>query len=208
MSNTVLVSLSYLFDYLFDVIHGTETHTFVELDALGVDEAHRAHAHMYQPTFGAPLRSLLKKLNIPTDKVFVDLGCGKGKALLVASEFGFREARGVEISSSLCDIARRNCVLYQSKHKAGTVFSIIHLDACEYRIKDDEDIFFLFNPFDAYVLEQVVQNISTSLQRHRRKVWIIYRNAVHRDVIEKIMDRATVVDYTFWGLDFVVFEIE
>ena len=206
--NTFLVSLSYLFDYLFDIIHGTETHTFVELDALGVDKSHREHAHMYQPTFGAPLRRLLKELRIPSEKVFVDLGCGKGKVLLVASEFGFKEARGVEISPSLCEVARRNCAIYRSKKKTGTVFSILNSDALDYEIRDDEDIFFLFNPFDAYVLEQVVQNISASLQKHRRKIWIIYRNAVHRDVIEKTIDHATVTDHTYWGLDFVVFEIE
>lgn len=206
--NTFLVSLSYLFDHLFDIVHGTDTHTFVELDSLGVDAARKEHAHMYQPTFGAPLRTLLKKLNIPKDKVFVDLGCGKGKVLLVASGFGFREVRGVEISPSLCEIARRNCAIHETKNRTKIVFSILNLDALEYEIRDDEAVFFLFNPFDAYVLERVVQNILVSLQKYQRKVWIIYRNAVHRDVIERAMKRAAVSDHTFWGLDFVVFEME
>ena len=83
MSNTVLVSLSYLFDYLFDVFHGTETHTFVELDALGVDKSHREHAHMYQPTFGAPLRSLLKKLNTISTAIKLRKNCPSSRPKLI-----------------------------------------------------------------------------------------------------------------------------
>src|SRR6516225_8353137 len=39
---------------------------------------------------------------------FVDIGCGKGRALMVASAFPFRRLVGVEISPELCEIARAN----------------------------------------------------------------------------------------------------
>jgi SAM-dependent methyltransferase len=180
----------------------------VELEDMGVEKTRQRHAHMYQPTFGVPLRRLLRELHIPPGKVLVDLGCGKGKVLLVASEFGFREVRGVEFSPILCEVARRNCSLYQAKRKKISNLSIIHADVTDYRIRDDEDIFFLFNPFDDFILEQVLQNIASSLQRHNRKIWIIYRNAVHRDSVEELLQPSSVRSFTFWGLDFVVFEIE
>lgn len=205
---TLLVYLSYCVDYLFDMKYKTDTFSFVELDALGVDDAKREHARMYQPTDMVPLRNLFKALRIQPGKVLVDLGCGKGKVLLIASEFGFKEVRGVEFSPLLCDIASNNCSTYKGRTKTNTLFAIFKSDVLDYRIKDDEDVFYLFNPFDTYILKQVLENILASLQRRERKIWIIYRNAVHRGMVEEKMNPITVLDFTFWGFNFVVFEVE
>ena len=57
-------------------------------------------------------------------------------------------------------------------------------------------------------LEQVLQNILASLQRRNRKIWIIYRNAVHRDTVEENMNPTEIMDFTFGGQKFVVYEVE
>src|SRR5208337_1976729 len=108
-----------------------------------------------------------------------------GIVLLVASEFGFKEARGIEFSPVLCDIAIRNCSVYKERTKAGTDFTIFMSDVIDYGLSDDEDVFYLFNPFDEYVLKQALNNITASLQRRNRGILIIYRNAVHSSIIEK-----------------------
>ena len=38
----------------------------------------------------------------------MDLGCGKGRVLMLAVEYGFARVTGVDYSASLCEIARRN----------------------------------------------------------------------------------------------------
>ena len=40
--------------------------------------------------------------------VFLDVGAGKGRAMLVASEYPFLRVEGVELNPKLADIARRN----------------------------------------------------------------------------------------------------
>ena len=206
--NTLFIVLSYMVDYASDVINGTDTLSFVNVEDMGVEEALQKHAKMYQPTFGYPLRRVLTTLEIPAGKVFLDLGCGKGKALLVASEFNFKEVRGVEISALLCEIAKRNCSIYCNEGKVQAIFSIIHSDMAKYRIKDDEDVFFLFNPFDDFILKHVLYNIVSSLQKQKRKIWIIYRNAIHRETIDQILRPSSITELMFWGFDFVVFEKE
>ncbi|MCI5221767.1 MAG: hypothetical protein D3924_03595 [Candidatus Electrothrix sp. AR4] len=138
----------------------------------------------------------------------VDLGCGKAKALLVASEFGFKEVRGVELSTCLYDIAKNNCSIYKNKTKTNTEFKVIRSNVIDYKMNDDEDIFYLYNPFNEYILDKVIDNIAASHARVKRKIWIIYGDPLHKETIEKKMKPTTVLELTFWGLVFVVFEIE
>lgn len=205
---TLVNSLSHCIDYFFDRKRGTETYSWLELDDLGIDDEKKKHAELYQPTHAAALRRLLRRMNIPAGKTLVDLGSGKGKVLLIASEFGFAEAKGVEISPVLCDIARRNCSIYKDRANVDTKFTIYESDAYDYKIEDDEDVLYMFNPFDAYVLRQVMRNLMASLERQGRKTWIIYRNAVHRDVIEEELDAVETTEYSFLGQDFVVYVAE
>jgi tRNA1(Val) A37 N6-methylase TrmN6 len=44
----------------------------------------------------------------------VDLGAGKGRALMIASDFGFSKLVGIEISSAFCSAAATNMHRYYS----------------------------------------------------------------------------------------------
>ena len=197
--------MSSFFDYLFDLKYGIDTFSWVELDDMKIDDNKKKRAKMYQPTCTLPLRKLLKELNIPPGKIFVDLGCGKGIVLLVASEFGFKQARGIEFSPVLCDIAIKNCSTYKEKTKTDIDFIILSSDVIDYCLNDDEDVFYLFNPFDEYVLKQALNNITASLKRRNRGILIIYRNAVHASIIEKNGNFRKLMDFSSWGWDFTVF---
>jgi SAM-dependent methyltransferase len=205
LANTTKRFLSSFSDYFFDLKYGIETFSWMELDELEIDGRKKKRANMYQPTCTLPLRRLLRKLNIPPGKILVDLGCGKGIVLMVASEFGFREIRGIEISPVLCDIALRNCSIYKEKTKTQTDITIVMSDVIDYGLNDDEDVFYLFNPFDEYVLWKVLENIMASLQRRNREILIIYRNAVDASIIEGSGYFTKIMDYAPWGWDFMVF---
>jgi tRNA1(Val) A37 N6-methylase TrmN6 len=76
---------------------------------------------------------VFKLLNLPKNKVIVDIGSGKGRVLLMASEFGFKEARGVEFSLNLCEIAKKNIENYTAKKKTNTIFNVYNADARFYQ---------------------------------------------------------------------------
>ncbi|HLP17998.1 MAG TPA: class I SAM-dependent methyltransferase, partial [Bacteroidota bacterium] len=208
ISTTILSGYSTIIEYLFDFRYGTDTMTWVELDDLDVDSEQKSHAVLYQPSPSAAIRRVLRALNFPHGKIFVDLGCGKGKVLLIASEFPFDEVRGIDFSERLCEIARENFLHYRMKGNTRSNVVIIHSDVLNYSIEDDEDVFYLFNPFDDYILQHVVDGIAESIRRRKRKIWIIYRNAQHKDTIVKALKPTQHFILSFYGQDFMIMEVE
>lgn len=61
------------------------------------------HAH----SGGPPLEKVIRELHVPKGSVALDLGVGKGIAAMTLSPY-FESVIGVDLSSELIDIARRN----------------------------------------------------------------------------------------------------
>jgi SAM-dependent methyltransferase len=200
------LAISKLYDYLFDVRYGTDTMSWEEVANLTGTVGDISHAHHYQPTDVIPLRKLLRTLDLAPGRVLVDFGSGKGRVLMVAASFGFRAVRGVEFSAGLCEIAGANIERFRARTRCSTDFKIIHGDAAEYTVRDDEDVFFLFNPFDSHVLGRVVQSISRSFQARPRPMLLIYRKPIYEACITENSPFAKVASHDFWGSDFAVFQ--
>jgi SAM-dependent methyltransferase len=123
-------------------------------------------------------------LDFPSESVFVDLGSGKGKTLLMAAGYGFKRVVGVEFSPELCEIAKSNWSIYRQGSETDPAFEIVNTDVVDYAVKDDENVFFMFHPFDDVVMDKVIQNVEASHERAPRKIWIIYYNPVFQDLLE------------------------
>src|SRR5258708_1144989 len=89
----------------FDRLHRTHTSGFVSADQLPAQEAARAHAVFYAGSQPSVLREGLRALPSIQTCTFVDLGCGKGRPLLVPSAFPFLDILGVELSPFLASVA-------------------------------------------------------------------------------------------------------
>jgi len=173
---TVESCLAVLEDGAFDVRNRTDTHRTIDLSDLAIPEPNKLPGYRYEASRARALRSVLSTCEFPPASVFVDLGCGKGRAMLVASQFAFKRVVGVEVSRELCDIAAANVRTYRKRHRDAAPVDIIEADAVGYEVKPDENVFYLFNPFGRDMLRQVVRNISSSVASHRRPVWIIYND--------------------------------
>lgn len=176
--------LELLGDRWFDLRFGTDTAKWAELEDLGIDISHRRNGRRYQPTMAGPFAKLMRLLDLPNDSVFVDLGSGKGKVLLMASQCPFKRVMGIEYSSQLCEIASRNVSLYCGKLGRDLPIEIVQTDATDYAIKDDENVFFMHDPFRGETLKQVIASIAASFERQPRKIWLIYANPVCSDIVE------------------------
>lgn len=164
-------------DRWFDLRYCTDTCTPSRLDSLTIAEGSRERATFYQPTRVLPLRKLFPAVlaMLPEPRAFVDLGCGKGRVLLIAAEAGFPVVRGVEFARELCDIARANWNSFQSRARiTNALCEIVEADVSTYRIRDDETVFFIFNPFDEIILERVLENIAASVISSPRRVLVIF----------------------------------
>jgi SAM-dependent methyltransferase len=159
--------------------------TIDPFDLDGPDEV-KIHASKYEATSHLFFKKLFASLNWPyQESTFVDFGCGKGAALLYACKLGFRKVIGVEFSPSLAETAIINMQKLSDKQSNAIDFKIVNTDASLYEIPPDADCFYFFNPFDASILDKVMQNIYMSLAIRNRRIIIIYLNALHREVIEK-----------------------
>lgn len=184
MAKTLENVLAVYDDCVFDFLHGSQTNGTVSLNNVTICGQNKHLGRQYEGTRARALRALLRTCNFPEASVFVDFGCGKGKALLIASNYLFKRIVGIDFSPELCEIAKNNVRAYTMKRGASMEINVIACDAAAYEIKDDENVFYFFNPFKACLLEQVVNNIAISFTRHRRPVWIIYNNPIYSDVLD------------------------
>src|SRR5436190_23028247 len=106
---------------LYDWRHGVSTCGDVALADLEVIGQNGKHGVSYAPSHPTFLFRLLDGLAIDYKCYqFVDLGFGKGRVLLVASEFPFRGIIGVEFAPEVQDMALDSVRSYKSRtHSCG-----------------------------------------------------------------------------------------
>jgi SAM-dependent methyltransferase len=172
-------------DYRFDVRYGTDTRETVSLGTLDIRSDNRRRAVDYSATKPRIFGRFMTLLRPDCAGTFVDLGCGKGRVLLLAANFGYRKVVGVEFSPELCRIARSNVAAYRQRTNASTEFDVFEADVCRYRMRDDETVYFLFHPFDAVVMRIVLDNLEASFQRRPRMMSLLYYNPVCAGVLEQ-----------------------
>ena len=95
----------------------------------------------------------------------------------MAARYGFKRLTGVEFARELCHIARQNVERYRGKTGIEADIRIVEADAVDYEIQDDDNCFFMNNPFDAAIMKRVVQNITASLAKRDRRILIVYNNS-------------------------------
>ena len=156
----VQTAVAVIEDEAFDWRYGVDTRGITPLAELAIDSRHVAHGVHYAPTRVRYFRAVLRALPIPRDSVFVDLGAGKGRMLLLAAQSGcFRKVVGVEFSGELCRTAERNIRRFQRHYAGNVTVEVVHADAADYEVQPDQNVFFMFNPFGPVVMQQVIQCI-------------------------------------------------
>ena len=199
-SKLIIGFITYAYDKYYDSKYSLDTYTWVEHDELLKEDEIAKHASSYMAVRVLPLRRLFEKLKLPVETVFVDIGSGKGRILLVASEFGFMEVRGIEFSSNLCAIAEQNIANYTQKITTTTNFTVINTDASIFKFSGDESVFFLYNPFNEFILRKVIENISKSPDDKHKKVIIINAAPGKKQVFETYKNVNKIGKYNFWSL--------
>ena len=115
---------------------------------------------------------------------FVDLGCGKGRAVLMASEFRFHEVVGVELHTSLAAVAEANVAAWTTAGRAICPVRILCQDATEFVFPEAACLFYLFHPFGAPVLKRLIERIETDFAGRRGMLDLIYFNPEAGELLE------------------------
>ncbi len=164
-----------LSDFLFDLKYGIDTVNTIMLDELDIDSANKVHGRYYEGTNAYVFGRVFSHVKIdPSSSCFVDFGSGKGKAMLLAAEKGFRKVIGVEFSGQLVEVCRQNLETFERKSKSKTVFDVVQMDAAEYEIPAEANLLYFANPFDETLCGKVIENILESLRKCPREIVIIH----------------------------------
>ncbi len=142
----------------------------------------------YEGTDYRSLSEIMRKLRVREgEDVFLDLGAGKGRALIMAATRPFKRIIGVEISPQLAAVASQN-LQRARKRLTCTDTSVVIGDATTFLVPDDVTIVFMFNPFRGEMLAQALQNVRSSLRRSPRALRVVFVNPRHVDAdIESVM---------------------
>jgi len=150
-------------------------------DLVADSKSSLANAHPYQAYGNPRFKSLIEEAMLCGDGFdrFVDIGCGKGKQCVYAAKyFKFDEVIGIEFSKPLVEVAEENL------HRLGwSRIKVINADATSWHIPDGKSIIFMYNPFNATLLNQF---ISFNMHHFQKFGSIIaYGNDLHRDALEE-----------------------
>jgi SAM-dependent methyltransferase len=154
-----------------------ETAGRVDLADLGLADPERVG---YEAGGWLDLPRVLHSEAITRDDVFLDLGCGKGRTILMASLYAFGRITGVELSFDLAQTALRNLETFRPPRRCENI-EIVVGDAVDYAIPDDVTVAYLYNPFRGQTFDRVIANLIASIDRRPRSVNLIYRNAKYED---------------------------
>jgi hypothetical protein len=196
----------------FTVYHEIKGEKKYQLETVKVDtlqnqkikSGNLKHASIYQATNYFLIEHAFDFLkNEEVNLHLVDYGSGKGRIMVVAAYYGFKKITGIDFSKSLCHEAEINI----EKIKLGfpsVDFEIICDDAVNYSIKNDDTVFFFFNPFDEVVMLQVVKNILASLKKNERKIYVVYVNPLHQEIF---LSAGFEEEYYFKKMEYLEFVI-
>jgi hypothetical protein len=115
---------------------------------------------------------------------FVDLGCGKGRAVMMGSEFLFRQAIGVELNASLAKTAETNLAVWKGAGRAVCPVEILSQDATEFSFPEGPCLLYLFNPFAAPVVKRLIERLEGEFADRPGLLDVIYFNPEAGDVFD------------------------
>jgi hypothetical protein len=138
----------------------------------------------YQPSDPLTFHEMMAQLPIDfRNFTFIDLGSGKGRALLMASDYPLRRILGVELLPELHAIAEENVRKYSSPRQQCRNFELHCGDARRFQLPPEPLVVFIFDSFPEDILREVIAGVERSVREAPRKVYLAYQNPVSERVL-------------------------
>ena len=138
----------------------------------------------YQPIEPALFHEIVNSLAIDFRQfTFLDIGSGKGRALLLAAGYPFRRVIGIELLPELNAVAEDNVrKVPEDKRTCGEVRALCG-DATQFVFPAEALVIFLFNPLPEAGLQKVIENLTASLRENPRPGYVIYASPVFEAIV-------------------------
>ena len=145
----------------FDQEYGVETSKLVWLT--NVSSRNYVHGIRYEACSPVACQWAIEAAGIDyEDYWFMDIGCGKGRPLLIASRYAFPRLIGIDYSARLCEKAKHNLGIL---HIPEERFEIVCCDATDFKFPEHDLFAYFHNPFDPTILAVVLEHIKMAPNR-------------------------------------------
>ena len=168
----------------FDRAHGVHTSGMIPGYVLKPGDPWDAPTTAYAAAQPSIIRAALATVPEPRRCHFYDLGCGKGRPLLIATEFGFASITGVELSPAVAAIARRNAAVFARSFPERTAVHIETGDATTPAFPPQPLAIFLYNSFERSLVQRLLTTLTASLHATPREAYFIYYNPTNADLLD------------------------
>ena len=172
-------------NHLFDLKRNINTHSLVEKKQFNkkIENLDNGvhYACSWESTIVLSLKIAISEISSNLNNFsFYDIGCGKGKVVIVWKEFLLKNNLnnsifGLDYSSELTEIAKQNYFKIFNQHG-----NFIHSDVSNVNFKKNKYyLFYLYNPFDKKILSIFLRKIKYS------NFLLIYNVPLHHDLVLK-----------------------
>jgi SAM-dependent methyltransferase len=163
----------------YDREHGVDTSGYMAAEKIHTDPKMKDLVVPYSASQASIIRGALAALGDVHEYSFVDFGCGKGRATLVATEFPFREITGVELSTELAEVARRNAAIFAKRFPDRPGIAIHAQNVLNYPLPAGKLVVYMYHSFGRPVLAEILCRLEASLAAgHNTHIFLIYYNPV------------------------------
>ena len=154
----------------FDERYGMDTSGLIGGGSLAVGHRHDAYITGYAGISPSRFEAAIERWRDTIsparleDYTFIDLGCGKGRAVLLASRLPFREVIGIELNPQLAAIAQRNADHWRNLGEQVSPIRICVADATEPDLPNGPSLLFLYNSFSKPLVCRLADNLVKRLR--------------------------------------------
>jgi SAM-dependent methyltransferase len=168
-----------------DKIYGIDTSGVVQVENIHPDQNLQSQIIAYVGSQPSIVRRGLSALGDSRDYVFVDLGCGKGRATTVASEFPFRAVMGVELSAALAAMARANADTIARQFPERPKVTIAEANVVDFPLPAPRLVLFNYHAFGAELIAKIIAKCEAALASGElQHMFFVYYNPVHAEALD------------------------
>jgi len=147
----------------------------------------------YQPTEPALFHEMMETLAAEpgfdfSQFTFIDIGSGKGRALLLAADYPFKQIIGVELLPELHRIAQENISRYKSESQKCFQLLSVCGDATQYAFTHSAILLYLFNPLPEKGLRELLARLQQNLHQNSQKSTGALRIVYHNPLLANVLD--------------------
>ncbi len=172
--------------------YGANTLIPVELKNLTITSGDVKKASRYEAVSFYMLEQLFIAFRkIRGETSIIDLGCGKGRMMMVAAHYGFVNITGIDFAKEVCEQAVANMKI-KEKEFPEIKWKVINQNVEDYTIRPEDSVFFMFNPFKTQVLKNFLKKLEVSCKQVPRTTYFIYASPQHQ---QELLDNGYVIIY-------------